>query len=461
GNAELLIPLMRTADFTPTDISNVTYDLLCALVSESGSIVDAMQARLGSLKTQSGIGVAAVQNINECSINLTIIKRDIVPSAKEKTEMLNAFAAAKAPLSEIVQFAYNMSIGSITDNIFNALFSSDGALSNITDSEISTIISALLNNAASLKSALDDGALEKLNKAIDLIITKFDSNNNASALYSQIVQYAKYANMFVDSIPAMCDVLSSAANAFDLQLISQLRTIAGGNVNDNARKINNAVIAAKIALQIKEDFTAAELSGIIADIAEKTTGEYQKTVPLFILDIALNISEWLQYGDSKFEIIGKHPNIMNADSVDAMLGTVIFSFAWDDAKQAYEKYTSGKCLAGDVTSAVSACSFDKFGVENPHGIFLDNGNLNPQWFNYYATNGVEQVTEKAFVVCEKVVVDINKFISDFYADSSVTEDISNWQFVTDVSDEEYARYEEKILQSDLIGIIGVLESIFQ
>ena len=38
GNAELLIPLMRAVGFTPTDISNLTYDLLCALVSDSGKI---------------------------------------------------------------------------------------------------------------------------------------------------------------------------------------------------------------------------------------------------------------------------------------------------------------------------------------------------------------------------------------------------------------------------------------
>ena len=355
GNAELLIPLMRTADFTPTDISNVTYDLLCALVSDSGSLVDAMSARLGEVKKEEGISTAAVQNIDQCGLNLTIIKRDLVPTAKEKTEMLNAFAAAKAPLSEIVQFAYNMSIGSITDNIFNALFSSDGALSNITDREISTVISALLNNSASLKSALDGEALENLNKAIDLIINKFDSNNSASTLYSQIVQYAKYANMFVDSIPAMCDVLGSVANLFDLQFISQLRTIAGGNVNDNAKMINNAIIAAKVALQIKEDFTAAELSSIIADIAEKATGEYQKAVPLFALDIALNMSTWLQFGDTNFEIVGKHQDIMDGDDVDVVIGTVLFAFAWDDAKRAYEEYTSGKCASGKVTSAISAC----------------------------------------------------------------------------------------------------------
>lgn len=462
GNTELLIPLMRTADFTPTDISNVTYDLLCALVSECGSAVDAMQARLGTVKAQSGISVAAALNIDECSLSLKIIKRDLVPSAKEKTEMLSAFADAKAPLGEIVQFAYNTSIGSITDGIFNALFSSDGALANITEGEISTVISAFISNAASLKGALDDGALEKLNKAINLIIDKFDGGNGASPLYSQIVQYAKYANMFVDSIPAMCDVFSSAVSAFDLQLISQLRAVAGESVSDDAWTINNAKIAAKIALKIKEDFTAAELSGIIANLAERSTGEYQKAIPLFFLDIALNISTWFEYGDSKVEIVGRHQDIMNAADVDVMVGTVIFSFAWDEA---YKKYTSGKYPADEVTGAVSACSFGAFGVENPYDIFLEDGNLNPQWFNYYATKGVEQVNAKALAVRENVVKDINKFISDFYEDGSAVcaliEEISNWQFVTEISDEEYARYEKKALQSDLIGLIGVLGMIFK
>ena len=55
GNAELLIPLMRAVGFTPTDISNLTYDLLCALVSDSGNTVDAIISRLAELKKISGI----------------------------------------------------------------------------------------------------------------------------------------------------------------------------------------------------------------------------------------------------------------------------------------------------------------------------------------------------------------------------------------------------------------------
>ena len=79
--------------------------------------------------------------------------------------------------------------------------------------------------------------------------------------------------------------------------------------------------------------------------------------------------------------------------------------------------------------------------------------------------GVDQVTAKAIAVCENVTRDINRFIADFYASESdgraLVEEISGWQFTVEVSDEEYAPYEQKMLRSDLIGIIALLSTIFK
>ncbi|MCM1306434.1 MAG: hypothetical protein NC037_00055 [Bacteroides sp.] len=465
GNAELLIPLMRVAGFTPTDISNLTYDLLCALVSQSGSAVDAMQTRLDEIKVQPQLTAAASLNIDECRRNLVTVKRDLVPSLQEKTQMLNAFAAAKAPLSQIIEFAYNMSIDSVSDNIFNALFSSDGALSDISDEEIRTVVSSLVRSTASLKAALDDAALENLNRAVGLIIDKFDSASSPSSLFTQIVEYAKNIYPFMDAIPALCDVLGSVGNAFDAELIARFKSVAQEETNDNASIVNNAIIAANIALQIREDFTAQQLFDIIDNIAEKATDDYKKALPIFIIDISFNLSTWLEYGDTDIEITGKHDGIMSVDDVNVMVGTVLFTFLWENAKQVYSEYLLGKRPAGDVTQAVGACSFGTFGVTNEYDRW-DGTNINARWFNYYANQGVQAVNEKAMSVCQTVAEDIKQFVTDFYAQTSpsgaLTDEISKWGFVSGtLSEDDYKRiYSDKIFASDLVGLIGLISSIF-
>ena len=289
GNAELLIPLMRAVGFTPTDISNLTYDLLCALVSDSGNTVDAIISRLAELKKISGISVEAVENIEINGLNMAVIKTEFVPSAQEKDKLLKAFESARAPMSEIVEFAYNMSIGSITDNIFNALFSADGALSNISNGEIRTVIDTLIRNAARLKDKLGAGEIEKLNTAMGLIIDKFDKGYAPSELYAQVVQYAKYAYMFVDVIPSVCDVLSSAGKVFDDSLIEQLRNVASKELDEHTVNVNSAIITAKVVLAACNDFSYARLCELVDKLGAQVGGEYQKTLPLFALDMALNV----------------------------------------------------------------------------------------------------------------------------------------------------------------------------
>ena len=461
GNAELLIPLMRAVGFTPTDISNLTYDLLCALVSDSGNTVDAIISRLAELKKISGISVEAVENIEINGLNMAVIKTEFVPSAQEKDKLLKAFEAAKAPMSEIVEFAYNMSIGSITDNIFNALFSADGALSNISNGEIRTVIDTLIRNAARLKDKLGAGEIEKLNTAMGLIIDKFDKGYAPSALYAQVVQYAKYAYMFVDVIPAVCDVLSSAGKVFDDSLIEQLRNVASKELDEHTVNVNSAIITAKVVLAACNDFSYARLCELVDKLGAQVGGEYQKTLPLFALDMALYMSVWLKDVENT-DLNGKHPELLGEEDVKVIVGAILMNFGLDKAKQAYRSYKNGECSFAVVISSVGGCGFDNFGIKNPY-----NPHLVAQadaWFNYYMVNGVAEANDKAIEVCDKAIRDIKQFLADFYAvdseSKSLVEKIANWQLVSEnLSDKAYSEYEKQILNSDLVGIIGLISML--
>lgn len=460
GNAELLIPLMRSADFTATDISNLTYDLLCALIGESRAAIDKMTNRLNAVKTTPSIASAAKSNIDINLLNLAVIKERLAPTEQEKTTMLAALAEAKAPLGEIVAFAYKMSIGSITDNIFNALFGADGALADITDGEISTVINAMITNASILKNALDDAAIQKLNRAIALIIDKFDKNVGISTIYDQIVQYSKYSYMVIDAIPSLCDVLVSAGGVFDSALISELRQTVLQESNSKSQLINSAIIMAKVLLAASEDFDEAGLCAAVDKVGAQVNGEYKKTIPIFALDVALNLASWYEDFDQD-SVTGKHPQIISQSDFDVVLGTVLLTFGLDNFNQEYLKYKNGTVNSSSaVITAAGLCGFKQLGIENPYNPVLVSEF--EAWYSYYAVTGVELATQKAVEVCGYAVNDIKAFISDFYAPSSdskqVLQTIADWQLVSgNLSNEEYAAYEEQIFKSDMVGLLVLIQ----
>ena len=79
-------------------------------------------------------------------------------------------------------------------------------------------------------------------------------------------------------------------------------------------------------------------------------------------------------------------------------------------------------------------------------------------------NGVAEANDKAIEVCDKAIRDIKQFLADFYAvdseSKSLVEKIANWQLVSEnLSDKAYSEYEKQILNSDLVGIIGLISML--
>lgn len=461
SNAQLLIPIMRSADFTSTDISNIVYDLICSLVSDSGRVIDGMLKRLTELRDDPSVTIAARKNIDDCNASLSISKGIFVPSEQEQTEMLAAFAKAKAPMSELISFAYNMSVGSITDNIFEALFSENGALGNITDSEIYTIISTLLRSVTDLKIALDDNAIKDLNAAMALIINKFDTALVASSLYSQIVQYAKYAFAVVDAIPALCDMVSSAGRIFDDPMfLRNLREAMSGDIDDETKKINSAIVTAQVLLKIREDFTAEELCGIIDKVIAQMSDEYQKTLPVMALDIALNISTVLANveKDTIVGAVGLKHDILKEEDIATVIGSVFLNMNLDNFKQTFAEYKSGEAGTYAMQVATAICAFDLFGIKNDYAQFSD------AWYNYYVITGVGLAQEKIIATLPKIAEDIKAFVDDFYDDSSdsfkTVESIAKTALKnTTLSKADKDAFNAELQKCDMLGIVELLALI--
>lgn len=429
SNAELLIPLLKQVGFTPNDVANLTYDLLCALVSDGAKTLSDMRNRLVSVREEMRKDLtttdSALKNVADAIVSTDVAIQNFAPSEQEKQDMISAFEQAKQPMNMLVSFAYNMSINAITDDLYSKLFDGSGALGSISESELQTLVNSLLSNVTSLSRSLDEQSVAKLNVALGLVIDKFDSNAISSSVYAQIVKYAKYAYMVVDIIPSVCDVVIAggdvlANGSFLEDFIAVAKSSA--TLDEKTCTVNKAILAARAANGVLggDSFTKEQLVAVIEKMGAQGIQEYQKATPIFALDLALNFSSLIESieGDDAGKWNVSHKDVMDEDTLATVASTVLFfNKGFDTFKETYQKWTKGEATTSQLAMQASICGFDAFLSEGQS----NNYNVNTQteqWYNYYVTTGLEAVNRKIAACMIKVENDLKAFVEDYYADGS-------------------------------------------
>lgn len=464
NNAELLIPILKETGLTSSDIGTLVNGLMIALVQEGESALDNMMLRLSAVKEISRMNPAAYDNINSNIATVNIAKSVFAPSSEKKQIMTDAFKNAENAVNSLVDFAYGTSIDAITKDLFDALFSENGALTDISNGELATIVDAMLQNVVQLKEKLDEQEIVNLNVALDIVIKEFDTNIISSAVYAQIVRYAKYAYMVVDVIPALCDiavagggVLKDTAFLNDLKKYSEL----SDNLDSETNSLNTVIVSARIIREVMQEFSENELSAVIERIGEMGAQEYQKAVPLMTLDLLLNygaLADTIESGN--WNIV--HSQVMDEDTVLTTLATVLFfNKGVDDLKEAYYKYNRGEITVYALRQSGDLCSFASFGVENPYSAITQT----ELWYNYYMTYGVSAVNKSVAQCTLKIVQDLKLFVGDYYEEDSVmraaVEAVAQWSLFEQNADEDAIKdeYYPILKESGLLGVL-IVGSLF-
>jgi len=467
-NAELLIPLLKEVGFTPNDVSAIVYDLTCAMVSKGYKTICDIYTRLIDLEQtmrQSAISGKALDNVVKNRLSISVAKSDFVTTDAEKSEMLTAFANAKNALSRLVSFAYNMSVNAITDDLYGKLFDDSGALGEITEGETATLVDTLLANVRDLKNALGTSEVDSLNAALDLVIDKFDKKTVSSAIYAQIVKYAKYAYMVVDVIPTICDVVTSSDNLLSSEdFIKDFLTVAqsGDELGVATKRINQSILVSRAILNLTGEggYDKQKLVDIVDDVIGANTGEYQKAVPLFTLDLMFNFSSLYDTiiddnGSDMWEVV--HSDVMTMDALGTQIALVFFfDSGFDNFKETYYNYTRGDATQAELRSAFNRCSFGNF-IENER-IFRTDELYTADWYDYYVTIGLNAVNDKVSnVLKDNVAADIKAFVDDYFAEQSemkaAIQTLADMSiFTQDISEEDIANvYIPLLAKSRVLG----------
>lgn len=472
ANATLLMPLLRTVGLTQADAGNMIYDLIYAVVDRSAEVFDAMAQRLRTVRVYA-VSDVALENITTNMSRVSSAKAALVASGEEKERILSAFVSAKQPLSALVAFAYNMSVGTLTDELLGKLTDGGGALANITDSEIAVVMGQLVNNVSSLKASLGDEGTDKLDAALKIVIDKFDVDLITSSVYGELVRYAKYGYMAIDALPAFCDVVTEVGNLLrDGDFINVLRRgiLANSTGEENVGRfsVNSAIAAAKLSKQVMDAFDETSLKALIQSICARGNDDFQKAVPIMLVDVVYNLSSLFGSVEEAEKSIVVHPDIISSDDLAVMLNSLLYFVRYfDKFKMAYADFEAGRIDISALATAAADCKFSVFGIENAPVLQANSSReVVRLWYDFYVKgDGYKQIVKRLNECRVNATKDLIAFVDDYFGDGSqCREAVEKLAAMSvkdgDISAEEADQLNKLISDGNLFGMVTALYLVF-
>lgn len=472
-NAELLVPLLKKIGLTSGDVSSLAYDLVSKLIQGGRQAVSQIVDRLDDVKDvmiQSGASAAAVQNVSENRVVLNLAKQSLNATEAQKRQMQSALDNAKNAFGELIAFAYDTSVNTLTDELYSKIFEEDGALSNVSEGELSTLVGALLGNVTKLKNALSQSEVEKLNAALNLFIENFDNKNISSQVYAQIMIYAKYAYMVVDVIPSLCEMAEASRNvisskAFIEDFLSCAKLENDDTLDDSTKTFNKLVLAARIIYGIMEEgrFDQNGINALIDRVCEQGKEGYQKAMPVIVLDLLLNVSDIVnKEGDESYT--PAHPDVMNTDTIGLMIVSLLFSTYVEQMKQAYYDFEMNPTQANLNALYLKAALCNVEGIlgedypyEKPSTASDDSIPYVKQWYEWNIER-IDAVSQKITSCVDSAKADLKLFVSDFFAENSESREAmrqiaEKWEiYETNIPDGELeTKHIPVLLKSRILG----------
>ncbi len=471
-NAELLVPLLKQIGLTSGDVSSLAYDLVSKLIQSGSKAVSQIVDRLDDVKDvmiQSGASAAAVQNVSENRVVLNLAKQSLNATEAQKNKMQSALDNAKNAFGELIAFAYDTSVNTLTDELYSKIFEEDGALSNVSESELSTLVGALLGNVSKLKNALSQSEVEKLNAALDLFIKNFDDKNISSQVYAQIMIYAKYAYMVVDVIPSLCEVAEASREVisskdFIEDFLSCAKLENDDTLDDSTKTFNKLVLSARVidGIMAEGRFDQNGINALIDRVCEQGKEGYQKAMPVIVLDLLLNVSDLVnKEGDESY--VPAHPDIMDTDTIALMVVSLLFGNYVEQMKQAYYDFEMNptKDNLDALYLKAALCNIDGIlGESYPYSkpTTPDESTMPyvKQWYQWNVAR-IDAVSQKITSCVDSVQADLKLFVSDFFAENSESrnamEQIAGWQIQKENIEEGKlnAEYMPVLLKSRILG----------
>lgn len=469
GNLDSAMELVDALGLTSEDVSELGFDLLCAVVSETRAMYTELADRLNAIKDKV-LGNAGNENIAAAAERAERIVasfgEDESAAAASVAQTLEALGEAEEGVKTVLAFAYDteriFGTGESGDGLAGLIGSAaegEGALANVSEREMFAWLDGVLAGFEEFGKSMTAEKIASVKAALASVRECFQGFAQPVAAVGDAMEWLRVAESFADEIPTIvsyalsaCDVIyeRNAEDTYTYDFVHKLRLLAEEE-DEELRTVNTYALGAELFLSFAKSHDAAELKGWIRDMAKEGTGLKSALIYAFALMAAQAES------DGDVEVT---PDLVSMVSV---LLAEVFGSLMDETWRKYvlfpEKYENRlRIVSGLVISfAESVNELNAGGVQVDINV-SSSGPYDSEWYaevmrireetirNAGGTDG-EALADKATAV-------IGEYIDASYARLDELRAAASVGYITDADSAEATKLAEEVQSNPIFMVFA-------
>ena len=469
GNLDSAMELVDALGLTSEDVSELGFDLLCAVVSETRALYTETKDRLVAIDKKGVMGGANTDltaAIERAERIVASFGKDEATAAESVAQTLKALGEAEEGVKTVLAFAYDteriFGTGESGEGIAGLIGSAaegEGALANVSEREMFAWLDGVLAGFEEFGASMTEEKTASVKAALKSVRECFQGFAQPVAAVGDVMEWLRVAESFADEIPTIvsyalsaCDVIyeRNAEDTYTYDFVRKLRLLAEEE-DEELRTVNTYALGAELFLSFAESHNAAELKGWIRDMAKEGTDLKSALIYAFALMAAQAESE----GDVEVT-----PDLVSMVSV---LLTEVFGSLMDETWRKYvlfpEKYENRlRIVSGLVISfAESVNELNAGGVQVDINV-SSSGPYDPEWYAEVMRIREETIRNAGGTdgdaLADKATAVIGEYIDASYARLDELRAAASVGYITDADSAEATKLAEEVQSNPIFMVFA-------
>lgn len=469
GNLDSAMELVDALGLTSEDVSELGFDLLCAVVSETRALYTETKDRLVAIDKKGVMGGANTDltaAIERAERIVASFGKDEATAAESVAQTLKALGEAEEGVKTVLAFAYDteriFGTGESGEGIAGLIGSAaegEGALANVSEREMFAWLDGVLAGFEEFGKSMTAEKIASVKAALASVRECFQGFAQPVAAVGDAMEWLRVAESFADEIPTIvsyalsaCDVIyeRNAEDTYTYDFVRKLRLLAEEE-DEELRTVNTYALGAELFLSFAESHNAAELKGWIRDMAKEGTDLKSALIYAFALMAAQAESE----GDVEVT-----PDLVSMVSV---LLTEVFGSLMDETWRKYvlfpEKYENRlRIVSGLVISFAESVNELNAGGAQVDINVSSSGPYDSEWYAEVMRIREETIRNAGGTdgdaLADKATAVIGEYIDASYARLDELRAAASVGYITDADSAEATKLAEEVQSNPIFMVFA-------